>query len=62
MQIKKVLEMESYTRHKVRELYQKQTKEKLVDECVLLYEHVQKLGQEKMIRELSDGLNANKRS
>ena len=46
----------------VRKLYQKQTKNKLVDECVLLYEHVQKLGQEKMIRELSDGLNANKRS
>ena len=42
---------------KVRKLYQKQTKEKLVDECVLLYEHVQKLGKEKMIRELSDGLN-----
>jgi len=60
--MKKVLEMESYTRNKVRELYQKQTKEKLVDECVLLYEHVQKLGKEKMIRELSDGLNANKRS
>ena len=47
---------------KVRELYQKQTKEKLVDECVLLYEHVQKLGKEKMARELSEGLNANKRS
>ena len=62
MQIKKVLEMESYTRHKVRELYQKQTKEKLVDECVLLYEHVQKLGKEKMARELEDGLNAQKRS
>ena len=46
----------------VRKLYQKQTKEKLVDECVLLQEHVQKLGKEKMIRELSDGLNANKRS
>tara|TARA_R100000544_G_scaffold30217_1_gene16478 strand:+ start:603 stop:779 length:177 start_codon:yes stop_codon:yes gene_type:complete len=45
----------------VRKLYQKQTKEKLVDECVLLQEHVQKLGKEKMIRELSDGLNANKR-
>ena len=60
--MKKVLEMESYTRHKVREAYQKQTKEKLVDECVRLYEHVQKLGEEKMIRELSDGLNANKRS
>ena len=41
----------------VRKLYQKQTKKKLVDECVLLYEHVQKLGKEKMIRELSDGLN-----
>ena len=27
----------------VRKLYQKQTKKKLVDECVLLYEHVQKI-------------------
>ena len=46
----------------VRKLYQKQTKNKLVDECVLLYEHIQKLGKEKMIRELTEGLNAKKRS
>ena len=46
----------------VRKLYQKQTKNKLVDECVLLYEHVQKLGKEKMARELEEGLNAKKRS
>ena len=46
----------------VRKLYQKQTKEKLVDECVLLYEHLKKLGKEKMARELEDGLNAQKRS
>ena len=50
------------TTKEVRKLYQKQTKERLVDECVLLYAHIQKLGKEKMIRELSDGLNANKRS
>ena len=41
---------------RLKELYQKQTKEKLVDECILLYEHVQKLGKEKMINKLKNGL------
>jgi len=40
----------------LKKFYQKQTKKKLVDECVLLYEHVQKLGLEKMFNQLKNGL------
>jgi len=41
---------------RLKKLYQKQTKKKLVNECILLYEQVQKLGKEKMINELKNGL------
>ena len=54
--------MDEEEEKRFRNLLKKQNKNKLIDECVLLYEHVQKLGKEKMARELEDGLNAKKRS
>ena len=46
---------------RLKKFYEKHKKSQLVNECILLYQEVQKLGKEKMFIKLKEGLNGRKK-
>ena len=46
---------------RLKKFYEKHKKSQLVNECILLYQEVQKLGKEKMFIKLKEGLNGSKK-